>query len=199
MTTDGSGNASISFPIAVAVAEGLFMTSTATLLDSTQQPVETSEFSAAIPVIAAAAAIDIEKLTNGADADTATGPLVAVGDPVTFTYEVTNTGNVGLENVVVVDDVLGPVTNIVNQGNGDNTLDIGETWIFEATSTAAAQPISQTAAAPAKTATTGDEAYIPLTPVRRMTADAMVRCVSQIPHAWSTVEGDLTNLAAFRN
>jgi len=67
------------------------------------------------------------------------------------------------------------------------------------TSPAAAQPVSQTAAAPAKTETAGDEEYIPLTPVRRMIADAMVRSVSQIPHAWSTVEVDVTNLVTFRN
>jgi 2-oxoisovalerate dehydrogenase E2 component (dihydrolipoyl transacylase) len=39
-----------------------------------------------------------------------------------------------------------------------------------------------------------DEEHIPLTPVRRMIADAMVRSVTQIPHAWSTVEVDVTSL-----
>ena len=43
-----------------------------------------------------------------------------------------------------------------------------------------------------------DEQHIPLTPVRRMIADAMVRSVSQIPHAWSTVEVDVTGLVALR-
>ena len=45
---------------------------------------------------------------------------------------------------------------------------------------------------------TGDEEYLPLTPVRRMIAEAMVRSVSQIPHAWSTVEVDVTSLVAAR-
>jgi len=44
-----------------------------------------------------------------------------------------------------------------------------------------------------------DEEHVTLTPVRRMIADAMVRSVSQIPHAWSTVEVDVTNLVAFRS
>ncbi len=39
-----------------------------------------------------------------------------------------------------------------------------------------------------------DEEHIPLTPVRRMIADAMVRSVTQIPHAWSTVEVDVNSL-----
>ena len=43
-----------------------------------------------------------------------------------------------------------------------------------------------------------EEEHIPLSPVRRMIAEAMVRSVSQIPHAWSTVEADITNLVALR-
>ncbi|NLF03197.1 MAG: hypothetical protein GX601_19710, partial [Anaerolineales bacterium] len=49
-------------------------------------------------------AIDIEKATNGEDADTPTGPYIPVGDPVIWTYVVTNTGNVPLSDVVVTDD-----------------------------------------------------------------------------------------------
>ena len=47
--------------------------------------------------------IDIEKATNGVDADTPTGPAIPMGDPVAWTYVVTNTGNVTLA-VVVSDD-----------------------------------------------------------------------------------------------
>jgi 2-oxoisovalerate dehydrogenase E2 component (dihydrolipoyl transacylase) len=42
------------------------------------------------------------------------------------------------------------------------------------------------------------EEHIPLTPVRRMIAEAMVRSVTQIPHAWSTVEVDVTGLVSVR-
>jgi plastocyanin len=55
-------------------------------------------------------AIDIEKATNGEDADTPTGPMVEAGDVVTWTYEVTNTGTVTLTNVAVTDDKIGAVT-----------------------------------------------------------------------------------------
>ena len=44
----------------------------------------------------------------------------------------------------------------------------------------------------------GEEEHISLTPVRRMIAEAMVRSVSQIPHAWSMVEVDVTGLVAAR-
>ena len=44
-----------------------------------------------------------------------------------------------------------------------------------------------------------DEERIPLTPVRRMIAEAMARSVTQIPHAWSMVEVEITNLVGLRN
>ncbi|WP_406662197.1 hypothetical protein V7O66_06060 [Methanolobus sp. ZRKC3] len=77
--------------------------------------------------------IDIEKATNGEDADTAPGPGIPEGDAVTWTYVVTNTGNVDLTNIQVTDNVLGAITNIVDQGDGDDTLAVGESWILEAT------------------------------------------------------------------
>ena len=49
-------------------------------------------------------AIEIEKSTNGEDADNAPGPTVVVGSPVTWQYVVTNTGTIPLTNVTVVDD-----------------------------------------------------------------------------------------------
>ena len=39
---------------------------------------------------------------------------------------------------------------------------------------------------------------MPITPVRRMIAEAMVRSVSEIPHAWSAKEVDVTGLVALR-
>jgi uncharacterized repeat protein (TIGR01451 family) len=64
--------------------------------------------------------IVIIKYTNGEDADEPTGPVVAVGSLVTWTYHVTNTGNVTLTNVTVTDDqpgvnVLCPVSVLAPQ------------------------------------------------------------------------------------
>ncbi len=85
--------------------------------------------------------IDIEKFTNGVQADNAGGadvPLITPGDPVTWTYEVTNNGEAQFVNVQVTDDRIGNVTQIINRtgGNTDNNLDPGETWVYQATGTA---------------------------------------------------------------
>lgn len=47
--------------------------------------------------------VAIEKLTNGEDADSAPGPYLNAGDPVRWTYAVTNAGNVKLTGLVVTD------------------------------------------------------------------------------------------------
>ena len=63
-----------------------------------------------VNVATPAPGIDIEKFTNGADADTGTGPFIAVGAAVTWEFVVTNTGNTTLTNVVVTDSDLGTIT-----------------------------------------------------------------------------------------
>lgn len=79
-----------------------------------------------------AAAIDIEKSTNGNDADSAPGPTIIVGDPVTWTYMVTNTGNVPLNSITVVDNKGVAVTC------PKTTLAVGESMTCTASSTAIA-------------------------------------------------------------
>jgi hypothetical protein len=78
------------------------------------------------------ASIDIEKATNGQDADTPTGPTIPVGDTVTWTYVVTNTGKVALTGVMVVDDQGVTVTC------PRTTLAAGETMTCVATGVAVA-------------------------------------------------------------
>ena len=62
--------------------------------------------------------IDIEKATNGVDADTAPGVELIVGEVATFTFVATNTGNVDLADVSITDDVLGPICDIENLAVG---------------------------------------------------------------------------------
>jgi uncharacterized repeat protein (TIGR01451 family) len=91
--------------------------------------------------------IDVEKSTNGEDADTLTGPYIPVGDPVTWTYVVTNPGDYHLGEVSLTDDQ--GVTPVFQGGdaNSDGFLDPGETWVYEATGSAVAGQYANTATA----------------------------------------------------
>ena len=48
--------------------------------------------------------IDIEKASNGYDADISPGPSILEGDQVEWTYVVNNTGDVVLSSITVTDD-----------------------------------------------------------------------------------------------
>ena len=86
-------------------------------------------------------AINIVKTTNGAD-----GPLVSVGDPITWQYVVTS--NVTLSNVTVTDSVAGVNPAYVSGDTGNlGFLDPTETWIYEAYGTATVGPYTNTGTA----------------------------------------------------
>jgi hypothetical protein len=78
------------------------------------------------------AEVNIEKLTNGEDADSAPGPSIEVGKPVVWEYVVTNTGTVSLTGIAVVDDrgvsvtcpkaTLAPGETMTCTGSGTATL-----------------------------------------------------------------------------
>ena len=61
------------------------------------------------------------------------GPASAyVGSQVTYTFKVTNTGDVALTNPVVTDDKCAPVTKVPN---GQNSFDPGDVWDYTCTMT----------------------------------------------------------------
>ena len=77
--------------------------------------------------------IDIEKFTNGVDADdplAGDAPQIAPGDPVTWTYVVTNVGELPLSNISVMDNQGVMVTC------PQTTLDVGESMECMATGVA---------------------------------------------------------------
>src|SRR5262249_34999103 len=92
---------------------------------------------------------------NGQDADTPTGPHVAAGSTVTFTYVVTNTGAVPLANVAVTDHKLGTITSFTGDTNGNGQLDLTETWTYTNTATAQAGQQTNVGTVTARDANTG--------------------------------------------
>ncbi len=92
--------------------------------------------------------IDIEKHTNGEDADEETGPFIKVGSPVTWEYFITNTGAQTLTNVTVVDnqgvtvecpkDLLAPAETMTCTASGVATA--GQ---YANIGTVAAQPVDE--------------------------------------------------------
>ncbi|SER82656.1 DUF7507 domain-containing protein, partial [Flavobacterium frigoris] len=58
-----------------------------------------------------------------------------VGDLVTYTFTVSNTGNVSLSNVIVADPLsnLSTIALISGDANSNDILEVNETWIYTAT------------------------------------------------------------------
>ncbi len=77
--------------------------------------------------------IRVVKVTNGSD-----GPHILSGSAVTWTYTVTNTGNIALGNVHLTDDKEGRITTYVGDTDRDGLLDVNETWTFTEQGTAIA-------------------------------------------------------------
>ena len=76
--------------------------------------------------------IFIDKVTNGAD-----GLNILAGLPITWTYKVSNTGNVALSGVTVTDNQEGSITNrISGDTDSDGLLDTNEVWTYTKTGTA---------------------------------------------------------------
>ena len=88
---------------------------------------------------------DLEKTVTDSDAasviiirpdialvKTAEPSSVHVGDNITYTYTVTNTGSFPLSDVSMVDDLLGSIAVSSGDDNGNSILDNDEIWIFTA-------------------------------------------------------------------
>ncbi len=72
--------------------------------------------------VTALAAIDIEKRTNGVDADTGTGPNIPVDSPVFWSYQITNTGIETLTEIAAVDDPEGSIVCPSDTLEGGDTM-----------------------------------------------------------------------------
>jgi len=86
--------------------------------------------------------IDLEKHTNGVDADSAPGIYLSPSDAVTWTYQITNTGNVTLTGVTLDDD---DPDIVISCPPGGDTLLGGQAVTCTATGTAVSGGYTNTA------------------------------------------------------
>ncbi len=133
-----------------AVAGQYSNVGTVTALDATGTVADAVTASEGDSYFGVAPAVQVVKLTNGADNVDAKLP---VGSGVSWTYQVTNSGNVALTNVAVADSdtTVNPVYSGGDDGNG--VLDVGETWIYTAKGTAVAGEYSNVGSVTALDAT----------------------------------------------
>jgi len=107
----------------------LVNTATVSGIDALSQSVESEEDTASVDILQPA--IAMTKTAEPAQAHE--------GDTITYTYTITNPGNTPLSAISLTDDKTG---NITYEGgyqsgdtNGDEILDVDETWVFTATYT----------------------------------------------------------------
>lgn len=79
--------------------------------------------------------ISIRKLINDEDVEASPGPEITIGESVTWTYLVENTGDASLTDIYVSDD-QGLTPLYVSGDNGNLILQEGEIWRYEATDSA---------------------------------------------------------------
>ncbi len=135
---------------------GATVDNTATVTGSNGQTASADASTKYVCSIQAMPAIEIEKATNGEDADVAPGPYIPEGGAVTWRYVVTNTGNVDLTDVAVTDNMGVIPVYVSGDVNDDGILQVDETWVYEATGTAIAGQYENLGAVTAAFAATGE-------------------------------------------
>jgi hypothetical protein len=140
-TTDANGQAWVKINASAPGSVEIHASTTVTVggIILTRETDGTGQNSGNAKKIYVTTGIDIEKATNGQDADNAPGPYIPVGNTVTWVYVVTNTGTTPISNVVITDNTPGvnPVL-IGGDSNNDGKLDVTEAWTYQATGTAIA-------------------------------------------------------------
>lgn len=108
-------------------------TGQATLIDAFPAGVQDIE---SLGCLTAPAFIQLEKATNGEDADEPTGPSISLGSEVVWTYVFTNTGNAPLINITLADDILGDISDSCAEGALPDPLTAGDAFTCTVTGTA---------------------------------------------------------------
>jgi uncharacterized repeat protein (TIGR01451 family) len=88
------------------------------------------------------AAYTIDKKVTDVDGEGAQASVDEAGDVISYQINVTNTGNIDLTNVTVMDSLIESLNGPVESLNTDGILEVGESWTYTGTYTAALEDIS---------------------------------------------------------
>jgi uncharacterized repeat protein (TIGR01451 family) len=110
---------------------------TATVECDQLEPQEDSE---EVP-IAQNAAYTIDKIVTDIGGEGALSSVGKAGDVISYKINVTNTGNVDLTNVTVMDSLIENLNGPVESLNTDRILEVGETWKYTGTYTVTMEDI----------------------------------------------------------
>jgi hypothetical protein len=115
----------------------------------------------------------------------ASSTAIIQGASVTYTYKVTNTGDVTLSAVVVSDDKCSPLSSPVGDTNNNGKLETTETWTFTCTQSVGVTT-TNTATAVAldpleKTVTAQAKATVTATPAATTTTTAPTTTTTTLP------------------
>ena len=122
------------------------------------------------------AEVELKTAVNGLDTDLGSGPLLPVPSPVTFSYSVSNKGNVPLADLTIDDDHGTPndpsddftlsIANLISgDTDGDELLDIDESWLFEISETVTPGQFTSIARVTAMATTEEGQPIVGLAPV----------------------------------
>ena len=121
--------------------------------------------------------------------------LPAGGGDVTYTYVVTNTGNVPLSNVAVSDDKCSPVDYVSGDTNTNDMLDLTESWTFTCDATLT-ETTTNTATATGQngeqTVTDTDDATVPVAGLHDVDTPAISIVKTADPTTLPVGGGDVT-------
>jgi archaellum component FlaG (FlaF/FlaG flagellin family) len=168
-----------------------------------------------VRLVKAVNAADPSAPTAYEDANFATGPILAIGSTVVWTYQVVNTGSTAFAVATLRDDAGTPLTAAddfspvavlaagtsfnVGDLDRDNLVDVGESWLFRATGTVAAGQYANTGLVSVRDPVTGtaatasDMAHYFGTPVGGI---EVVKAVNAVKPLAPTVAEDANNPAS---
>jgi len=114
----------------LTAGESMICNCTATITENTTNEVTVTGTAPNNDIVSDSDTAYVQVIAPSIDVNkTANETMIQSGETVTYTYNVTNTGDVNLTNIVLVDNTTLDITNCVESVSTDGVLEPGETMI----------------------------------------------------------------------